>query len=219
MSVAAVQSFYSRWARLYDLLATAPGVTAWRRRTVAALDLGSGDTVVEMGCGTGANLPHLRDAVGPEGTVLGFDLAPGAVAHARQRIAREGWDNAHVALADATNPPVSGSVDAVLATFVVGMFEDPAAVVADWADLADGRVALLNFQRSDAVLAQPLNLAFEAFVWLSSPGRSLTAESPAAALDRRVSAARAALTERAAERRYETFGGGYLGLLSGHVGT
>jgi ubiquinone/menaquinone biosynthesis C-methylase UbiE len=218
MSVAAVQSFYSRWARLYDLLATAPGVTAWRRRTVAALDLVPGDTVVEMGCGTGANLPHLREAVGPDGTVLGFDVAPGAVAHAQERIACEGWDNVHVALADATDPPIAGSVDAVLATFVVGMFEDPAAVVAGWTDLADGRVALLNFQRSDAVLVQPLNLAFEAFVWLSSPGRSLTAESPAAALDRRVSAARAALTERAADRWYESFAGGYLGLLSGHVG-
>jgi SAM-dependent methyltransferase len=170
-----------------------------------------------MGCGTGANLPFLREAVGPEGTVLGVDLAPGAVARARERVAHNGWDNVHVALADATRPPVSGPVDAVLGTFVVGMFEDPAAVVADWADRCAGRVALLNFQRSEALLAQPLNLAFEAFVWLSSPGRGLAAESPAAALDRRVSAAREALTERATARRYETFAGGYLGLLSGRV--
>lgn len=217
MSVAAVQSFYSRWARLYDRLATAPGVTAWRRRAVAALDLSPGDTVVEMGCGTGANLAILRDAVGPDGTVLGVDLAPGAVAHARERIARAGWANVHVGLADATRPPIAGPVDAVLGTFVVGMFEDPASVVADWIELCDGRVALLNFQRSDATLAQPLTLAFEAFVWLSSPGRSLTAESPAAALDRRVSAARATLTERSVDRRHETFAGGYLGLLSGRV--
>jgi SAM-dependent methyltransferase len=218
MSVAAVQSFYSRWAHLYDLLATAPGVTAWRRRAVDALDLAPGDTVVEMGCGTGANLPYLRDAVGPEGTVLGVDLAPGATSHARERIARNGWANVHVALADATRPPVTGPVDAVLGTFVVGMFEEPAAVVADWSDLCAGRVALLNFQRSEALPAQPLNLAFEAFVWLSSPGRSLATESPAAALDRRVSAAREVLTARATDRRYETFAGGYLGLLSGSVG-
>jgi SAM-dependent methyltransferase len=217
MSVAAVQSFYSRWAGLYDLLATAPGVTAWRRRAVDALDVDPGDTVVEMGCGTGANLPYLREAVGAEGRVLGVDIAPGAVARARERIDRNGWANVHVALADATRPPVAGQVDGVLGTFVVGMFEDPAAVVADWTDPCSGRVALLNFQRSEAPLARPLNLAFEAFVWLSSPGRSLAAESPAAALDRRVTAAREALTERATARRYETLAGGYLGLLSGAV--
>jgi ubiquinone/menaquinone biosynthesis C-methylase UbiE len=217
MSVAAVQSFYGRWARLYDLLATAPGVTAWRRRAVDALDLKPGDTVVEMGCGTGANLPYLRQAVGPEGTVVGLDLAPGVLARARDRIVDRGWRNVHVALADATRPPVGGPVDAVLGTFVVGMFADPATAVADWLDRCTGRVALLNFQRSDAPLAAPLNLAFEAFVWAASPGRGVPAESPAAALERRVAAARGTLTARTADRRFETFAGGYLGLLSGRV--
>jgi SAM-dependent methyltransferase len=217
MSVAAVQSFYGRWARLYDLLATAPGVTAWRRRAVAALDLAPGDTVVEMGCGTGANLPYLREAVGSEGAVVGVDLSPGVLARARDRIADRGWANVHACLADATRPPVAGPVDAVLGTFVVGMFDDPAAAVSGWLDACDGRVALLNFQRSDAPLAAPLNLAFEAFVWLASPGRGVPAESPAAALERRVAAAREAVTARTVDRRFETFAGGYLGLLSGTV--
>ncbi len=65
------QEFYGRWARLYDLIARrTPGIPRLRGRAAAACGLESGDTVVEMGCGTGANLPYLRERVGPEGTVI-----------------------------------------------------------------------------------------------------------------------------------------------------
>lgn len=214
----ATRSFYGRWARVYDRLATAPGVTAWRERAASVLGLDPGDTVVEMGCGTGANLPFLRAAVGPRGTVLGLDVTPGVLARARERVERAGWENVGLALADATAPPVAGPVDAVLGTFVVGMFEEPAAAVADWCGLAPGgRVALLNFQDSDRRWTAPLSLAFAAFVRLSSPGRSAASESPAASLDRRVRAAREALTDRTVDRSFETFAGGFLGLLAGRV--
>jgi ubiquinone/menaquinone biosynthesis C-methylase UbiE len=222
--IAATQSFYGRWARLYDRLATAPGVTSWRERTVAALDLDAGDTAVEMGCGTGANLPFLREAVGPTGTILGGDVTRGMLARARDRAASNGWDNVVLVQADATRPPLAvdrfdGGIDGLLAAFVVGMVPDPAAAVQDWCDLVGpgGRVALLNFQRSRRLLALPLNLAFEGFVWLSSPGRGAPSGSPAASLAERVGAARTALTDRTVDRRYEAFAGGYLGLLSGRV--
>jgi len=93
--VVATQSFYGRWARVYDWVATAPGVESWRTRAVGALDLDPGDTVVEMGCGTGANVPHLREAVGPEGRVVGVDLTRGMLRRARERVdekfATEAW--------------------------------------------------------------------------------------------------------------------------------
>ncbi|MFC7173040.1 class I SAM-dependent methyltransferase [Haloplanus litoreus] len=102
----AAQGFYSRWARAYDTLARrAPGVRGLRRDTAAALDLAPGDTVVDVGCGTGANLPALRERVGPSGTVVGVDFAPGAVARARAHVAREGWTNVHVCRGDATRLP------------------------------------------------------------------------------------------------------------------
>lgn len=217
-AVTATQSFYGRWARLYDVLATAPGVASWRRRAADALDLAPGDTVVEMGCGTGANLPHLRERVGTEGTVVGLDVTQELLARARERVERAGWSNVHLLQADATQLPIDGPVDAVLGTFVVGMFPDPATVVADWCGLCPGgQIALLNFQPSDHLLAQPLNLAFEGFVWLSAPDWRIPAERPAAAFQRRVTAARDALAERTVERTYEEFSAGYLGLVSGRV--
>jgi ubiquinone/menaquinone biosynthesis C-methylase UbiE len=213
--VVATQSFYGRWARVYDWIATAPGVESWRARAVAALDLDPGDTVVEMGCGTGANVPHLREAVGPDGCVVGIDLTRGMLRRARERVDRAGWSNVHLVRADATCFPVTGPVDGVLATFVVGMFADPRPAVDGWMDLLapGGRVALLNAGRSDRPVARPLNLGFRAFVRAAAPGER--GVSPTHSLERRVADARDRVRERSGDVGFVEFGVGYLGLQWG----
>jgi len=209
--------FYSRWAAVYDQFAALPLVQSHRASAADALDLDSGDTVAEMGCGTGANVPELRERVGPEGRVVGLDITAEMLAQARDHTARTG-DGIHYLRGDATRPPVRG-VDAVLATFVAGIFPNPAAAVDAWCDCVapGGRVALLNFQRPDGVLAVPLNVAFKGFVRLSAPGSRLSDRSHVDTFERRVRATRGRLTERTVDRRYETFAGGYLGLVSGRV--
>jgi len=211
------ESFYERWATVYDRLSRVPGLRSWRARAVDALDLGPGDTVVEMGVGSGANVPELRERVGPDGRVVGLDVTAEMLAAAQRHGDRLGPEVEYLR-ADATRPPVRG-VDAVLGTFVAGVFPDPAAAVDAWCDcvVPGGRVALLNFQRSDAALGAPLNRAFEGFVRLSSPGARLSRGSHADAFERRVAAARRRLTARTVARRYESFGGGSLGLVSGTV--
>jgi SAM-dependent methyltransferase len=190
-----IAEFYGDNAALYDRIATLPPVGRWRERAAAALDLDPGDTVVEMGCGTGANLPYLRQAVGPEGRVVGVDLTGPLLDRARDRIAREGWANVHVVQGDATTPPVEDT-DALLATFVVGLLEDPAGVVADWCDLVGGgdgtsvgtgdpgtggggpgagtggRIALVDATASDHPAGRLLNPAFRAFVAAGAPSSS-----------------------------------------------
>ncbi|MHC3378525.1 class I SAM-dependent methyltransferase [Haloarcula sp. H-GB5] len=211
------QSFYGRWAQVYDWVANAPGVASWRDRAADSLALAPGNTVVEMGCGTGANVPHLRERVAPAGRVVGIDVTQKMLDRARERSARTG-ESVHYVQADAARPPIR-EADAVLATFVAGIFEDPAAAVDAWCDSVGtgGRVALLNFQRSPSALAAPLNLVFEGFVRLSAPGTRLSTRSHASAFERRVRAARDRITERTVDRRYETMAGGFAGLLSGTV--
>lgn len=193
VSVADTTAFYGRWARAYDWLCRLlPGLDGLRRRAVDALALSSGDTVVELGCGTGANLPHLRDAVGSRGSVVGVDLTPGMLDRARSRVERAGWRNVHVVRGDAATPPVAG-VDAVLGSFVVGLLDDPAAGVGAWVDCLGpgGCVAVLEAGRSNHRVAGVLNRAFDRFVAAGSPGKR--GDAPSQTLDSRIDAARDAL--------------------------
>ncbi|WP_257298712.1 class I SAM-dependent methyltransferase [Haloarchaeobius sp. FL176] len=198
---AAARAFYGRWAGLYDLVATyVPGVGELRDRAARALALDRGDTVVEMGCGTGANLPYLREQVGPDGTVVGVDYTRGMLDQARGLVDRRGWGNVHLVHGDATAPPVSGPVDGVLATFVSGMLADPAAAVDGWCDLAtDGTVVLVDMALSDEPVAAPVNALFRALTVLSTPPtHKLRYDPPPHDLLReRVESARDALLDRA----------------------
>lgn len=219
----ATQAFYGRWARLYDWLATAPGIRSWRVRAADALDLTPGDTVVEMGVGTGANLPHLRERVGESGRVVGIDLTRGMLDVARRRVAHAGWENVDLVRADARSPPVHGPVDAVLGSFVAGMFESPERVITQWLQLLDeeATVALLDASRSDRRLAAPLNLGFRAFVRLTTPRGAPKSggdrEPPVARLKSRIAAADRALAAGTATHAEIRLAGGFVRLRHGRV--
>ena len=60
-----------------------------RARTIQALALRPGETVVDAGCGTGWCLPRLAAAVGSSGRVIGFDPSPDMLERARARMAGE----------------------------------------------------------------------------------------------------------------------------------
>lgn len=163
-------AFYDRWASLYDLIAShAPWVGTLRRRAVDALRLDRGDTVVEVGCGTGANLPLLAREVGPRGRVIGVDRSQGVLRRARSNA--ECYPQVDVLRGDGTALPIEGDVDGVLATFVVGMLDRPAATVEEWIDLLgpDGHVAMVHLRRSGHPLAPLANRALGAVTVLSTP--------------------------------------------------
>ncbi|WP_137289952.1 class I SAM-dependent methyltransferase [Natronorubrum halophilum] len=232
------QAFYGRWAALYDVIARrTPGIPSLRKRAAAACRLEPGDTVVEMGCGTGANLPYLREQVGSDGTVIGIDFTGPVLERARELTAE--YDNVHVVRGDATRPPLGpldddgGSdgdggtldagtdVDALLATFVVGMLEDPAGAVDDWCDLVGpgGHVVLANAARSEAWYAPPVNAVFRAIVVLSTPPTTkLRYENePHLKLDAKIDAAHTRLRERSAAVADETHVFGVVRLTGGRL--
>lgn len=211
------REFYGRWARLYDTVARrTPGVAGLRRRSVAALELDRGDTVVEFGCGTGANLPLLAEAVGPTGTVVGVDYARPALERARRLVG----DHPAVTLchADATTPPFSGPVDGVLGTFVIGMFEEPAAIADRWWELLGpgGNCVLLSATRADG-MGRVLNPAFRAAVVLSTPptGKLRYERDLVTTLDDRVRTGHDRILERAEATVDERRGLGVIRLTGG----
>jgi len=217
---AAASDFYSRWAPGYDYLAShAPGIRRLRTDLVDALDPAPGDTVVDVGCGTGATLPYLRERVGPEGTVVGVDFAPGAVARAHERVERAGWPNVTVCRGDATRLPLADT-DAVVATFLMGMLPDPAATVRNWLDdLHPDRIALLDLARSYRLPGRPCNPLFRLAVRASAPPGTSDhhGESPTYVLDRRVAAAHRVVLEACTATTHETRAGGFAYLTAGET--
>lgn len=61
--------------------------------------------LVDIGCGTGANLPMLREAVGPSGAVFGLDFSPLALQWARTEGQRQGGQ-LHLSQGDALSLPL-----------------------------------------------------------------------------------------------------------------
>jgi SAM-dependent methyltransferase len=121
-----------------------------------------GESVLDVGCGTGATLLRLAAAIGNEGHVLGCDVSAPMLALARQRIAAAGAQNADVIQADAQSHHFAeSSFDLLVSRFGVMFFADPTAAFANlrralrprgrlafvcWAPLADNPLFLLPIQ-------------------------------------------------------------------------
>jgi ubiquinone/menaquinone biosynthesis C-methylase UbiE len=101
-----------------------------RRRAVVALGLKPGDTVLEIGAGTGRNFPYLVEAVGPGGTVIGVDTSPGMLAEARKLIERQGWSNVELRQQDATQLDFDREIDGVLFSMSYSAMPEPRPALA-----------------------------------------------------------------------------------------
>lgn len=99
-----------------------------RREAIALMDLHAGDTVLDVGCGTGLSFAGLHDRVGPEGRIVGVEPSPEMLAIARQRIAQHGWSNIAVLQATARDAPIQGRADAALFHFTHDVLRDHEAL-------------------------------------------------------------------------------------------
>ena len=97
---------------LFDWLFFQP--PGFRAKAVDRLDLRPGEHVLEIGCGTGRNLPYLSKAVGPHGHVYGVDLSPGMLARARALCDRNHWRNVELIESDAANYRAPAALDGVM---------------------------------------------------------------------------------------------------------
>jgi ubiquinone/menaquinone biosynthesis C-methylase UbiE len=122
---------YDRIARSYSTLEPLYLIfPPARRRAVAALGVKPGDTVLEIGAGTGRNFPYLVEAVGPSGTVIGVDASAGMLAKARKLIERHGWSNVQLLQQDAAQLDVDDDVDAVLFSLSYSAMPEPRPALA-----------------------------------------------------------------------------------------
>ena len=144
---------YRKKAKHYDItsrLYPAPGYPqrTQRLRAVQALGLRTGDTVVDMACGTGLNFPLLQKAVGPGGRIVGVDLTDAMLARAQDRIETNGWGTVSLVQADAAGFDFPAGVNAILSTYAMTQVPECAEVIARGAKAlsAGGRWAVLDLK-------------------------------------------------------------------------
>jgi ubiquinone/menaquinone biosynthesis C-methylase UbiE len=99
--------------------------------TDAALTAASpkpGESVLDIGCGTGTTTLRLADAVGPSGQVLGVDISEQQLGLARRRVAAAGAAQVQLVLDDAaTHDFAPESFDLGFTRFGVMFFAEPVA--------------------------------------------------------------------------------------------
>jgi arsenite methyltransferase len=136
---------YRKKARGYD--ASAEFTMALRQRTIALLRLQPGQTVLDVGAGTGLSYALLRDGVGETGRVLAFEQSPDMFALAEQRVRREGWANVWHANEPAETVQLPARADAVLFNYTHDICRSPAAVAHILRQVRPGaRVALAGMK-------------------------------------------------------------------------
>jgi demethylmenaquinone methyltransferase/2-methoxy-6-polyprenyl-1,4-benzoquinol methylase len=118
---------YNRMSRWYDLIAgsTEAKYRNWGLEKLAARP---GETVLEIGFGTGHCLVSLANAVGVTGRVTGLDISDGMLAIARERLREQGLsDRVDLHLGDAANLNFieASSLDGVFMSFTLELFDNP----------------------------------------------------------------------------------------------
>jgi ubiquinone/menaquinone biosynthesis C-methylase UbiE len=120
----AIASLYRRRAGHYNFTANLYYLigfreTAYRRKAVESINLRRGDSVVEIGCGTGLNFPLLEHAVGPEGKITGVDLTDEMLEQARRRVKENGWSNVELVQSDAAEFQFPENAGGILSAFAL----------------------------------------------------------------------------------------------------
>lgn len=99
---------------------------------LALLDLGEGETVLDLGSGAGIDCFLASRRVGPSGHVIGVDMTHEMLARARKNAAKGGYDNVEFRLGEIEHLPVAdASVDVIISNCVVNLVPDKRQVFAD----------------------------------------------------------------------------------------
>jgi arsenite methyltransferase len=94
------------------------------------VELKSGETLLDLGCGAGLDLCLYAERIGPDGMLYGLDLSPPMLDKARQNLLQVGIHNVEWLLAAADAIPLpDNSIDIVTANGIYNLSPDKDAVM------------------------------------------------------------------------------------------
>jgi cyclopropane fatty-acyl-phospholipid synthase-like methyltransferase len=147
-----------RWAKEFD----DPARDAWQMpgRVIEALTLASGQSVADIGAGTGYFSVRLARST-PSPTVYAVDIEPSMVAYLKARAAKEGLKNLTAVQGSAGSANLPSPVDTIL---IVDTYHHIPSRVAYFTALKNslkpgGRLAVIDF-RKDSPSGPPVEFRF-----------------------------------------------------------
>ena len=122
----AARTSYNQMSRWYDLISGA-SERKFCDEGLQMLKAKNGETILEIGFGTGHSLLELASSVGGSGHIHGIDLSEGMLAIAKSRIERAGLlKMVDLRCGDATVLPyMAENFDAIFSSFTLELFDTP----------------------------------------------------------------------------------------------
>ena len=134
--------------------------------------LNAGARVLDVAAGTGASLLPAAKRIGPTGSVVGVDIAPGMIARLKHVIETNRLVNAQALVADAEQLPFqNGSFDAVVCGFGLFFFPNPVRALREFRRVtrSDGVVALSTFTRDGSASMDAIWRRIGEYIAVPSP--------------------------------------------------
>lgn len=140
---------YNNSVKLFNLIGWR--VNYYRTKAVDALNLKLGDTVVDLCCGTGLNFPHLQNAIGPEGKIIGVDLSADMLKVAENQVKYKGWENVALVNGDAAQYQFPKNTNGIITSYAITMIPEYDSIITKGADslTKGGRFVILDFKKPD----------------------------------------------------------------------
>jgi arsenite methyltransferase len=117
---------YEKKAKIYD--STIGPTSQIRLSCIRNLRLKEGNTVLDVGCGSGVSIELLLKEIGPNGLVYGFDQSAPMLEIAQRKSEKNGWRNVQLRHGYAESVTFEKPIDAFLFHYTHDILQSPTAV-------------------------------------------------------------------------------------------
>lgn len=99
-----------------------------RREAISRLALRRGDTVLDVGCGTGLSFAQLQQDIGPTGQIICIEQSPEMLQQAQRRVEQQAWRNVTLLCAPVEEAEIPVMADAALFHFTHDILRSSEAI-------------------------------------------------------------------------------------------
>ncbi|MFW9888775.1 MAG: class I SAM-dependent methyltransferase [Candidatus Thorarchaeota archaeon] len=156
-----IRSIYSTTARNYRMLLKAYRILGvnldkWRIGAISRLPNLSHPRILDVGVGTGANLPHLIAKYKDYAEIVGVDYTREMLLRARRSVSENMWKDVHLVECDAREMRncIQGEFDLIISTYSLSIIPNSPRVLDEISELAssDSYILLLDCQKFKGLL-------------------------------------------------------------------